>query len=132
MESKRFFNVRRVLEKFENCDILFKDEHTGLFFTQRPYKIFAAEFTINMILDMEGTLSTFDYADTLGIDIPKELTDKYENSVFDISCLDEAWADGIHFDYDYMSGDCPENSYYILKLNVYPCDAYGECKGGCG
>lgn len=132
MECKRCFNVRRVLEKLENCDICFKDEHTGLFFAQKPYKIFAAEFTINQILDMEGILSTFDYADILGIDIPKELTDKYEHSVFDIRCLDEAWADGIHFDYDYMMGDRPENSYYILKLNVYPCDAYGECQGGCG
>lgn len=132
MEPKRYLHVTGILNKVSNDEILFYDDYTELFFKAKPYQVFMAEQKINKILDEEGSLNAFEYADALGIDIPEELSSKFENAGWDIRCLDGAWARGIEFDYDYIMDVRPENSYYVIRLNVYPCDAYGECQGGCG
>lgn len=130
MEPKRCTDVKRILEKFTNEDILFYDNYTELYFKQKPYKVFMAEQEANKILDCEGILTAFEYAELLGIYIPDELADRFVNAGWDVQCMDEAWISGLEFSYDYVVGDNWWESYYVIRLNLYPCDAYPECRGG--
>ena len=114
----------QLLNKLRDIPVLFKDGISDkCYYRKKPVDIFLAIADLNKIIQEEGNATIENWYDLIGVEYP--VNDRY--SGWDIDCLIENGETWVDFNFTYF--DDTGDPYFLVCPNIYPCDAWSECKG---